>query len=210
VAKLGVRLTEVADFTNKEKQFLVENVKKMTTFEMADALKRTNREVVLMCRQMRLIKDVVYAVKGSENAWTDKEDKFITDNINELTHGKMGVALGRTDLDVRNRCRKLGLKKYQTFAKDPEHEKKMEFIKNNYKTMTHAEMAEATGLTKVKVSKICARKKYTKENPWDDEQDIKIKELIKQGKNWTEVHTYFPERTLYSIQQRCCKLKKEI
>jgi hypothetical protein len=163
-----------------------------------------------MCRQMGLIKDVVYAVKGSKNAWTDKEDKFITDNINELTHGKMGVALGRTDLDVRNRCRKLGLKKYQTLAKDPEYEKKMDFIKNNYKTMTHAEMAEATGLTKAKVSKICARKKYTKENPWDDEQDIKIKELIKQGKNWTEVHAYFPERTLYSVQQRCCKLKKEI
>ncbi len=210
MAKLGVRLKEVTDFTSEEKQFLVENVKLITTAKMANKLKRTNREVVLMCRQMGLIKDVVYAVKGNKNAWTDKEDKFIADNINKLTHGKMGVVLGRTDLDVRNRCRKLGLKKYSAPSIDPRHEEKMEFIKNNYKTMTHAEMAEATGFTITKVSKICSRNKYSKEIFWSVEDNIKIKDLVKQGESLTEIHSHFPERTLSSVQKKYYILKKEI
>lgn len=91
-------------WTKEETDYLLNNYKTKSAYEIGDKLKRTNISVSLKARSLG-----VKCVKKI-NRWTPHEDQYIMRNLH-LTDKELGDYLNRTILSVRARRQRIGIVK---------------------------------------------------------------------------------------------------
>ncbi|MFM5296675.1 hypothetical protein ACEUAI_20810 [Aeromonas veronii] len=192
-------------WAEEDNQFLRENHSSMTYQSMANKLGRTYDSVRAQCRFLGLRK-MPKRVRPDLNAWTQEQDDFIELNRGDMTCEQMGDHINRTAEAVQQRCKLLGLKKRRDAIDKAKYEADEAFMKANYLTMTHQEIADVLGLNKEDVSRICTRRGFIKEELWTEEQDGLLLALRASGTKFKDIAPCFPTRTLTAIRQHHRKL----
>ncbi|WP_323946867.1 Arc family DNA-binding protein [Aeromonas hydrophila] len=196
-------------WTDEDKQFLRDNIMTMSYSEMAKHLGRTSKGVRSQCRFMGLKKKAATVWYG-QDLWSSEDDDLLRQRIDDLSYEELSTLVNRTIDAVRKRARFLGVGK-QLRARDKQTYLANEaFIKANYMTMTHQAMADALGVDKWDVSRICTRRRFIKEGMWTDEQDQLLMSLLAKGMPYKQIATHCPGRTESAVFQRCRVLKKTL
>lgn len=192
-------------WTEEENQFLRENCISMTYLAMGEKLGRSYDSVRAQCRILGLRKKP-QRNRPDLDTWTKEQDDFIERNRARMTSEEMGNHINRTVDAVQKRCQMLGIKK-RRHAKDKEkYEADEAFMKANYPTMTHQEMADILGLDKMDVSRICTRRGFIKQEVWTEGEDQLLLALRASGTKFKDVAVHFPGRTLSAVRQHHLKL----
>jgi hypothetical protein len=121
-------------WTEKELQKLKKEYQRKTDEELAEELGKSKGEVRGKRRRMGLKKPV-----GAE--WTDDEIRKIEEEYQEKTDEELAEELGKTKGEVRGERRRMGLKKLRSNAKDDWSNKEIEWLKDNYDTMSDKELS---------------------------------------------------------------------
>lgn len=196
-------------WSDEDIQFLRDNIKSMSYPKMGKHLGRTPMAIRSQARFMGVRKRTV-AVWHGQDRWSAADDDFLKNNIKVLSYDAIAKSVNRTLEAVRKRARFLGVGK-QLRAKDKNTYMANEaFIKANYLTMTHQEMADALGIDKWDVSRICTRRRFIKEGQWTDEEDQLFMSLLATGMQYKQIATHFPERTESAVCQRGRILRKAL
>lgn len=196
-------------WTDEEQQFLRDNIMTMSYPEMGKHLGRTSKGVRSQCRFMGL-KKMTAPVWYGKDLWSSTDDDLLRQRIDDLSYEDIAKLVNRTIDAVRKRARFLGVGK-QLRARDKKTYLANEaFIKANYMTMTHQAMADALGIDKWDVSRICTRRRFIKEGMWTDEQDQLLMSLLAKGMPYKQIATHCPGRTESAVFQRCRVLKKTL
>lgn len=196
-------------WTDEEQQFLRDNIMTMSYSEMGKHLGRTSKGVRSQCRFMGL-KKMAAPVWYGQDLWSSADDDLLRQRIDDLSYEDIAKLVNRTLDAVRKRARFLGVGK-QLRARDKKAYLANEaFIKANYMTMTHQAMADALGIDKWDVSRICTRRRFIKEGMWTNEQDQLLMSLLAKGMPYKQIATHCPERTESAVFQRCRVLKKTL
>lgn len=124
-------------WSEKDKQFIIDNWKSMTDDELASALGRTRKAIGLTRHRLKLARPNNYV--------TDEEKRFIKANMGKLTirqiAEKLGKPLGTTYKIIERVCpRKNSEKRWNHY-----NDKDVMFLEVNWKTMSIYELAEVLG-----------------------------------------------------------------
>lgn len=107
------------------------------------------------------------ATKEIEKKKRQELEEFIDANVSSMTIQELSKSTELTEAQVRYYCDKRGyipkglVRRSSKFTKE-EIEANNEYIKKNYKTMTHQKMADKLGMTRKQVSNYCYANKLFK------------------------------------------------
>jgi len=199
-------------WTEPERQFLRLNIHLLTYKKMAEILERSIDSVRHQGRLLGIFKLTPEQRKQrtawNHDQWTEQEESFIRKNIELMTYDEMGKAIKRTGEAVRARCQRLRIAKLLCATDKERYQANEAFIRENYKELTHQQMADILGIKVQDVSRICSRRKLYKEDMWTPEQDALMLSLIKKGVKPKNIALSFPTRTLAAVRQHIRKLLK--
>jgi biotin operon repressor len=85
--------------------------------------------------------------------WTDEEVEFLKQNINKMSYAQLAKALGRSHASIRHKVSYLGLIREAEFIINVWDDKKIEFLKKHYLSMTYDELSKHLGISKRSIAK---------------------------------------------------------
>jgi hypothetical protein len=110
--------------------------------------------------------------------WTDKEVEFLKQNINKMSYTQLAKALGRSYASIRNKVSYLGLVKEVKFVIDVWDDKKIEFLKKHYLSMSYDELSKHLGISKRSIAKkltqLGLKKSYVRPSSKPEKEEKKV------------------------------------
>ena len=125
---------QAPDYTDAEKQHVVDTYATTPTIDIAKHLGRTINSVANQAQKLGLVKAI-----GDRRRWLDWELEYITQQHQHQTSDQMATVLGRSACAVHNRLVVLGLRKYIKHKRLTQTEDK--YLMENYATFTAKELA---------------------------------------------------------------------
>jgi len=100
--------------------------------------------------------------------WTKEEIEFLKQNINNLSYNQLAKKLNRSWSSIRNKTYELGLIKEPKTMPNIWDDKKIEFLKKHYLSMTYEELSKHLGICvkaiRRKLSKLGLKKVYIRQS----------------------------------------------
>lgn len=132
-------------WTPEEDKFLRENVETKSNNEIALHLNKNVDQVLKRLCKLKIKRSQEACQRLKVSTWKPEEDQFIKDNLAIKTNPEIAISLGTTELAVKHRIQKLGLKRsrQQLTSLDqttwtPEED---QFLRDNYATMPWRDIA---------------------------------------------------------------------
>lgn len=124
-------------WTEKEREFLKENIDKKTPKEIGEELGRSKHSVFRKRKELGLETPFV----GIGRGWTDEEIDYLVENYDEKTAEEIGDELNRSIDSVQGKVKNLGLDTKRVGSGKEWTEREEDFLKSNYEDMTAHEIA---------------------------------------------------------------------
>ena len=137
--------------------------------------------------------------------WTTEEEKILADNYAEADLNKLSKRLGRSYNAILQRARQNGLKRNVRKVWTLE---KIEYLKNNYHSMSSAEIAKKLNVNKQSVWSKAAELKLgprDREEEYTEEEDKQLLKLKTKGLTWKQIGKKL-NRTWSSASNRYVKI----
>lgn len=132
----------VSGFTEKEEQFIIDNHGRMSTRDMGEKLDRSLASISARIHVLRKRGVNLPISHHRVTTWTPEEEQFLIENAQKLSVSAIAEALGKTWSLVHGHMQTKNIpgvrgKQYS--------EEEVQFVKDNYKTMSRKEMVEHLG-----------------------------------------------------------------
>lgn len=159
---------EIKDYTEEEINYIICNYQNHTVKEISNYLNKKDSDVYRIIRKLGLKKQI-------HKSWSNEDNEYLISNYMK-TSEEIASVLSRSVSSVNAQRDRLGLVKHNIWSED-----EIKFLNDNYKTMTHREIADKIGRTEQAVRAKCFDLKlFKKEEMWSEHEIQYLKDNYRE------------------------------
>lgn len=159
---------EIKDYTEEEINYIICNYQNHTVKEISNYLNKKDSDVYRIIRKLGLKKQI-------HKSWSNEDNEYLISNYMKISE-EIASVLSRSVSSVNAQRDRLGLVKHNIWSED-----EIKFLNDNYKTMTHREIADKIGRTEQAVRAKCFDLKlFKKEEMWSEHEIQYLKDNYRE------------------------------
>lgn len=142
------------------------------------------------------------------NWYTEHDILFLKENYNKLTCVELSKILDKTLASIRIKLKELNLEGLYTNIITTEEQ--VNFIKENYLTLTNKQLAEKLGFKVDKVVSICCRNKLKRNINYNLREQSEIICSVCKNVYPNDEKYFYKGKNIYGVCKNCCKEKTNL